>query len=114
MVKSRLVDQMVIFDIEGDFSADEFYAEFENWLSKQEEVKGFIVDVSEVIKHPAVEQRKAAAFLKKYELNSPYAVVGKDESIARMVGIYERFTKGKVPKYFTSVEDAKGWVLEQA
>ena len=114
MVNSRVEDQIVVLDIEGDFSADEFYAEFENWISKQNEVKGFIIDVCKVMQHPAMEQRKAAAFFKKYELNSPYAVVGENESIARMVHIYERFTKGKVPCYFTNMVDAKNWVLEQA
>ena len=114
MVNSSVEDRIAYFDIEGVFSADEFYAEMIDWMENRDgDFDGFIIDTSKVTKHPAMEQRKAAAYSKKYPSEKPYVVIGKDEKIARMMNIYTRFTKVEGVKYASNPQDAKEWILEQ-
>lgn len=114
MVTSQLQDRIVILSVEGELSADEVHAELLNWYeTKLDDFDGYIIDLNRMTKHPAIEQRKAAAYEKKLPSNKPHAIVGKDEKIARLINIFERFTKASFVKYYTNHEDAKAWILSQ-
>ena len=114
MVTSRLDDRILMLAIEGEFSADEFQAELTSWINTRlDDFDGYIINLNEMTKHPAMEQRKAAAYEKNLNIDKPHVIVGKDEKIARLLKIFERFTKADVVKYFTNDEDAKAWILRQ-
>ena len=114
MVSSRLDDHIVYIDIEGEFKADELLSETDKWISEHnDEFIGYLVDISKVTKHPAMEQRKAEAGARKVEEHKPRAVVGKDDMSARLISIYVRFTKAERIHYFTNQEEAKAWLLSQ-
>ena len=115
MVSSRLEDRIVILSVEGELSADQVHAELLNWYGKRmDEFDGYIIDLNQMTKHPALEQRKAAAYEKKLPSNKPHAIVGKDEKIARLISIFERFTKANLVKYYTNLEEAKAWIVSQS
>ena len=113
MVTSRIEGPIVYFNIEGVFSADELYAETIKWLESGQEYVGYLVDISKMTKHPAMEQRKGEAYAKKLNTNKVRAIVAKDEATARLINIYMRFTKAdqESVKYFSNEEDAKAWLL---
>jgi hypothetical protein len=113
MVSSRIEGPIVYFNIEGVFSADDLYNETIKWLESGEEYVGYLVDITKMTKHPAIEQRKAEAYAKKLQTNKVRAIVAKDEATARLINIYMRFTKASQDdvKYFSKEEDAKAWLL---
>jgi hypothetical protein len=105
-------NKIVYLDIEGAYSADELYAESKKWYDNHEdEYVGYLMDISKMTKHPAIEQRRAEAISKKLTTNKPRAVIGKGEAGARFINIYIRFTKAKDMKYFSKIEDAEEWIL---
>ena len=112
MINSRLENKIVYLDVIGDFSADELYSECKKWFdSNGDDYVGYLMDISKMEKHPAMEQRKAEALSKQLSTQRPRAVIGKGEISARFINIYIRFTKAKAMKYFSNIEEAENWVL---
>ena len=115
MVTSQLEDRIVILSVEGELSADDVHAELLHWYeTRLNDFDGYIINLNQMTKHPALEQRKAAAYEKKLPANKLHVIVGKDEKIARLIKIFERFTKADFVKYFTDQQEAKEWIISQA
>ena len=113
MINSRMENKIVYLDIIGDFSADELYSECKKWFdAHKDDYIGYLMDISKMEKHPALEQRKAEALSKKLNTQRPRAVIGSGEVSARFINIYIRFTKAKDMKYFGNLEEAEKWILD--
>ena len=112
MIQSYKEGPIVYMDVEGAFSADEFAGESVKWLgSENDDIIGFLVDMSKMTSHPAMEQRKAEAEFKKMNPNWLRAIIVKDDASTRFIKIYMRFTKAERMKFFTNQEEAKDWLL---
>jgi hypothetical protein len=111
MVTSYLEDKIVVIDMEGEFLASELLSETDKWAKNEDEYIGYMVDISKVTKHAAMEQRKAEAGARKVESLKPRAVVGKDNASAKLISIYIRFTKAEGMRYFAKRKEAKDWLL---
>jgi hypothetical protein len=115
MINSRMENKIVYLEIVGDFSADELYSESKKWFdAHKDDYVGYLLDISKMDKHPALEQRKSEALSKKLSTQKPRAVIGKGETSARFINIYIRFTKAKNLKYFSDVPEAEAWILSHA
>ena len=114
MVTTELKGKVLYFTLEGAFSADELNAESAKWHAEHhEKFIGYILDITHMTSHPALEQRKAEAFRKKLETKKPTAVVGQGEDGERFTNIYIRFTKAENMQFFHTCEEAEGWILSQ-
>ena len=112
MVTPELKGKVLYFTLEGAFSADELNAEVGKWYEEHhEKFDGYVLDISAMTTHPALEQRKAEAFRRNLGNQKPCAVVGKDEDDERFTSIYIRFTKAENMKFFYSNEEAEAWIL---
>jgi hypothetical protein len=112
MINSRMENKIVYLDVVGDFSADELFSESKKWFdAHKDEYVGYLLDISKMEKHPALEQRKAEALSKQLTTKKPRAVIGKGDVSARFINIYIRFTKAKDIKYFGSLKEAEEWIL---
>jgi hypothetical protein len=115
MVTTELKGKVLYFTLEGAFSADELNVESGKWHEEhQEKFIGYVLDISHMTSHPALEQRRAEAFRKKLESNKPTAIIGKGEEGERFTNIYIRFTKAENLKFFHTYEEAEAWILGQA
>jgi hypothetical protein len=114
MITSRLEGNIVYIDIDGAFSADGLYTQSKRWLdSHRDEYVGYLVDISKMTEHSAVEQKKAEELTRQLNSGKPRAVVGKDTATSALINIYMRFTNAKGIKYFSNFDDAKTWLLAQ-
>lgn len=112
MIKSHKEGPIVYMEIEGAFSAAELAQESEKWVdTKEGDMVGFLVDITKLTKHPAIEQRKAEAEFKQKSPDLLRAIVGNDDAAARFIKIYMRFTKADRMKFFTNQAEAKEWML---
>ena len=112
MINSRMENEIVYLEIVGDFSANELYSESKKWFdAHKDEYVGYLLDISKMEKHPALEQRKAEALSKQLNTQRPRAVIGKGEVSGRFINIYIRFTKAKDIKYFNDITEAEEWIL---
>lgn len=112
MIKSRLDNKVVTIEIEGEFLADELVAETDKWLKDhRDEYIGYLVDIRNMTRQTAVEQKKAEEAAKKRNSGKPRAVLGKDLATAVLVNIYMRFTNAQGIRYFTNEQDAKTWLM---
>ena len=114
MINSQKEGPILYMDIEGEFSAKDIAVEATKWMQEHHDIIGYIVDISKMTSHPALEQRKAEANYKKQNPNVLRAIVGKDDASSRFLRIYMRFTKAEKMQYFTSREEAKTWIMNQA
>jgi hypothetical protein len=115
MITSRLEENVVYIDIDGAFSAEDLYTESKRWLdSHKDDYVGYLVDISKMTDHSAVEQKKAEELTRQLDTGKPRAVVGKDTATSALINIYTRFTKAKGIKYFSNFKEAKNWLLDQA
>lgn len=115
MINSRLENKIVYLEINGDFSEDELQAESKKRFDahKDDDV-GYLLDISKMDKHPALEQRKSEALSKKLPTQKLCAVIGKGEASARFINIYIRFAKAKSIKYCSDIQEAEAWTLNHA
>jgi hypothetical protein len=114
MVTTELKGKVLYFMLEGAFSAVELNAESEKWHAEHhEKFVGYVLDITHMTSHPALEQRKAEAFRKKLETKKPTAIVGKGEDGERFTKIYIRFTKAEKLQFFHTYEEAESWILSQ-
>ena len=112
MIKSHKEGPIVYMAIEGEFSSAELAKESEKWVDTNTgDLLGFLVDITKLTKHPAMEQKKAEAEFKQKSPDLLRAIVGKDDAAARFIKIYMRFTRADRMKFFTNPEEAKEWML---
>ena len=112
MIKSWKDGEIVYFQMEGEFLADELITESDKWLKEQDsEFLGYLVDIRNMTKQSALEQKKAEAAAKKNQSGKVRAVLGKDTATAAIVNIYTRFTGAEGVRYFTNEQEAKDWIL---
>jgi hypothetical protein len=115
MITSRLDGKIVYIDVDGPFSAEGLYTESKKWLdTHRDEYVGYLVDISKMTEHSAVEKRKAEELTRQLNSGKPRAVFSNDSATSTLLNIYMRFTNAKGIKYFSSIEDAKSWLLAQA
>ena len=115
MITSRLEDRIVFLEIEGEFTAEDLQTETRKWFDTQKDAYiGYLVDISKVTVHPALEQQKAGLYAKQLNSQKPRALVGNSEANARLASIFFRFTQAQNAKYFSDYEEAKGWLHSQA
>ena len=114
MINAQKDGPILYMDIDGEFSAKDIAEEASKWMQEHRDIVGYIVDITQMTKHPAMEQRKAEANYKKQNPNVLRAIVGKDDAASRFLRIYMRFTKAENMHYFTSKEEAKTWILSNA
>jgi hypothetical protein len=114
MIKSWKNGEIVYIKIIGEFIADELISETTKWLTTQpDQYVGYVVDLCEMTKQTAVEQKKAEAAAKKNNSGKPRALLGKDAGMAALVNIYQRFTGAQGVRYFTNEQEAKNWIMSQ-
>ena len=113
MIKSRLDEDIVWIEIDGEFLADEMISESKKWYaSQQDKYIGYIVDIRKMTKQSAVEQKKVEEEAKSHKSVKPRAVLGKDIATAAIVNIYQRFTGAQGVHFFTDADNAKKWLRE--
>jgi hypothetical protein len=114
MIKSHKDGEIVWIEISGEFIADELIAETGKWLkSHANEYVGYLVDVRQMTKQTAIEQKKAEEQTKKNKSGKYRAVLGKDAAMAALVNIYMRFTGAKGLHYFTNEAEARAWLMSK-
>ena len=112
MVSSWKNKEIVYIKINGEFLANELVGETNKWLAThRNEYVGYIVDITEMTKQSAVEQKKAEAAAKANNSGKPRALLGKDAAMAALVNIYKRFTGATDMRYFTNEKEAIDWVM---
>ena len=112
MIRSWKDGEFVYIKMEGEFIADELVSETQQWIENhKDEYVGYIVDIRDLTKQSALEQKKAEAKAKEIGTKKPRALLGKDPAMGALVNIYKRFTGAQDMRYFTNEDEAKKWVL---
>jgi hypothetical protein len=88
MVTSWKEGEIVCIKMEGEFIADELVAETDKWIKTQKDnYVGYLVDIRELKKQSAIEQKKAEEAAKRYNSGKPRALLGKDAAMKTLVNI---------------------------
>lgn len=112
MIKSWQDGEIVCIKITGEFLAAEIGSETRKWYqSKADQYVGYLVDITDMTKQSAVEQKKAEEESRKANTGKPRALLGKDKATAALVNIYKRFTGAKEMRYFTDETEAREWIM---